>query len=1373
MDQLGALLEGARTRLALSQGAVASLLEVSQQTVSSWEKGLSRPRSGKREQLAALLNLSADEIAIAVAATRAASADAEHLAPEAMPLPVRPLTPLLPLNGLSSDGFERFIADLFDRLYPDSEVSQLGGQGDDQRGYDILVETNDGRRVGVQCKREQTFGPAKVTKAVSVAELDVDESVIALGRPATAEARLEIDKHTGWRLWDQADLSRKIRQLPSESALQLVRTHFPSHVEAFLGIKPANPWMTAEEFYRSSAHTLLDHRQALVGRRALVDDIAEWVSGPMSSDIAVLVGRGGLGKSKLLWEVSTRAYPGDVHFRFLAIGQQPDPADFEVLPRTGQIIVVLDDAHAIDRVAAVVAQLWQLRPGSRVLLATRPYGEIQLDTEVWKLNQSPRSVKRWALEDLTQTEAGELVSALIGRPVTDPFTRQLTGISADCPFLAVVAADLLRRGELAGTSLASDAALRDEVFRRFADQMTGGMTGSDAAERRAVLSALAAFQPVRLDDSDFVSAITFVTKIESWDAINGRIHELEDAGLVLRRGTNAVRVVPDMFGDVLLGQAAYDARSGRATSFMTRAQEAAKATPLQHLLVNASRMDWQVRDGGPARADIVGGLWSTLRTELLAGTFEEQLSLLKLVAKIAYYQPELALGLVKDVLAIDLADDAAGETEEPKWVTTRLDVIRATTPVLRNVAYHLASLRPALEILWSLAQEDERPTNQHPDHPLRVLRQIADLSTGKPFIYIDAVVDLAVEWLASPTRLSPFDVIEPILAVEGTDETSSDLTLTFRAFGIDPDSVRIVRDRVVNLAFQEAISDDVPAAVRAIQALEHAIRGPIGMFSREPSDSEREAWAREFVPIIERLGALGTDPDRDPAIRVAIRHALSWHAEHSETATKPAAEAALASLVRTPEDDLALCLHDGWGHMAMNTGLNFEDAERALLAEFRRVAELISVDQTDQQTLDHLEDRLHIEHMTSTGFESSGRFVTDFFTFRPSAAAALCEAVPAGHFPELRHFVAPALAVLANEGDARAVGFATAMLAGDDLRLQAAAAFAFSWNRAGRAVSLPGEAEVLTTMATHKNDVVRGAAGQAVYAIALTDKALALDLLAKIRFGGSAKVAGEALRGFAAQGPLWWAETNEIFRQAILAQLVECDALDEYPLTSAISELSLIDPVRVTKFLIARIDRQAELRDFGYDALPYRWEPKLRIQESRYLARCLAEVREWMTTRSHDRSNEYLQDDGSDLYKLVAGDWNEQAFLMLNDLGETSTESALITVARILAHAPIAVLLKQVDLVTKVLRRSAALGKEPSELVAQALMPTNSGVFTTWSGERPTKDVQERDDARKIAAGLPRGSIEGRFFNALADAIEARLNWTMSRPEPRFDGRDW
>lgn len=1366
-DELGRLLEGARTRQALSQGALATQLEVTQQTVSRWEKGQSQPRGTMVGKVAAALGLEIEELVAASDRT----AMPESVADE-VPLPVRPLLPVLPLASLSADIFERFVTDLLALRFPHADVAQLGGQGDDQRGFDILVVHPNGRRLGVQCKRVQQFGRMKVRKAVAEAELAVDESVIALARPATADARFEMDTHDGWNLWDQAVLSRQIRTLPSECALQLVRAYFLNYVESFLGVPAASPWMAVDEFYRSTSFTILDHRQPLAGRGETLAEIVQWASDPDSSNIAVVVGRGGLGKSKLLREAATKQYDPEVHFRFLAVDQTPAPADFDSLPRAGGLVVVIDDAHSVEGIAGIGAQLWQHRPNAKLLLATRPYGTTVLDTEVWKLNQSLRRLKCWTLEDLSNADTCKLVSSLINRPIIDPRTRQLAAISADCPFVAVIAADLLDRGELFASAFASDAALRTEVLRRFSELTTAQGGGTDTAERRAVLAALTAFQPVRLSDDDFATAITDLTGIASWDEVNGRIRELEDAGLVLRR-SDAVRVVPDMLGDIVLGQTAYDDRADRATHFLPRAQAASSGAPLQHLLVNASRMDWQVRDGASTRTDMVGNLWTTLHDEVVNGSLEQQLELLKLAAKVAYYQPQPALKLVEAVLAADANQTETLPVENSMWTTSRQDVVHAVAPVLRNVAYHLHYLRPALNLLWSLAQDDKRPTNQHPDHPLRVLTQLADLSTAKPFEYIEAVIDAATEWLAAPSAISPFDVIDPVLAVEGTEQLSSGLSLTFYAFSISPDSVRDLRSRVIKLAAEQAQSDDVPTAVRGIKSLEHAIRGPFGMFGRSPSDDEKAAWSKEFVPIIKALGQIGAEPEHDPAVRIAIRQAIGWHAENGPRNTKTAAKAALKSLVTSPDDELALCLHDGWGRLALRTSRSYEQAERARSTEFRRIAGVVTAGRTEDDVLQRLEDRLHVERTTFESVGSSGRFLWEVFDLKPAVAVRLCEAALAGEYPELSEFVAPALSALANARDARAIALASEMTTSNSTQHQRAAAWAMSWNRGGRTLLLPGETELLTRLAEHEDEQVRAAMGRAIYLVGLFDKAVALDLLARIKVGQSGKVAAEALSGLMAQGPMSWDDTDATLRESILAQLVDCNSIDEYELMAALSALSRVDPLRVTKFLLARIDVQTKKHESGYDALPHHWDPPLRVRETANLARCLAEVRAWMSRAEGDRRSYYLHDDGAELYGLLAGEWNDQAVAVLADIGSAASRPALLAVARILAHASFMVLFDNVPLVTKLLRQAQMLGQDDAKLVFQALFPTNEGIFTSWSGDPPEEDIKERDRARKTAKDLPRGSIESRFFHTLADSIDARNSFRTERPTGYYDGREW
>ena len=188
-----------------------------------------------------------------------------------------------------------------------------------------------------------------------------------------------------------------------------------------------------------------------------------------------------------------------------------------------------------------------------------------------------------------------------------------------------------------------------------------------------------------------------------------------------------------------------------------------------------------------------------------------------------------------------------------------------------------------------------------------------------------------------------------------------------------------------------------------------------------------------------------------------------------------------------------------------------------------------------------------------------------------------------------------------------------------------------------------------------------------------------------------------------------------------------------------------MEPLRVTRLLMKRIDRQTSLQSLDYEALPYHWDPALRIQQTAELAQCLAEVRDWMISRGPDRPRYHLQDDCVELYQLVAGDWNDQALATLTDFGDTPTETTLITSARLLAHAPVPVLFTQAPLVAHLLHEAADLGQglHRAGVCTRFLQRTAS----SSSGSATLPKLRHKlEQARRITENLPHGSVERRFF---------------------------
>jgi hypothetical protein len=197
------------------------------------------------------------------------------------------------------------------------------------------------------------------------------------------------------------------------------------------------------------------------------------------------------------------------------------------------------------------------------------------------------------------------------------------------------------------------------------------------------------------------------------------------------------------------------------------------------------------------------------------------------------------------------------------------------------------------------------------------------------------------------------------------------------------------------------------------------------------------------------------------------------------------------------------------------------------------------------------------------------------------------------------------------------------------------------------------------------------------------------------------------------------------------------------------------------------------LRAPGYDALPHHWNPPLRIQETTEFGTCLAEVLDWMTRLGHDDVGRQLNDDGAELYALVASGWNDQALASLSELGDTPTEAALVSAARVLAHAPVAVLAGHVPVVAKLLHRAESLGQDSAETVFRALS-TTTGVIVTWARDPTQQDRQEVEQLRKITKRLPRGSAERRLFTQLTERTELHLSWIAPDPvPPHHDGRAW
>ncbi|MFB3766064.1 MAG: restriction endonuclease [Methanotrichaceae archaeon] len=141
--------------------------------------------------------------------------------------PVEPLTQLLPLNNdpkFGWDQFEEFCTGFLYKLPYVKECHRQGKEGNKQDGIDIIADLNDGRKAVFSCKQYDKFKPSNARKAVKAITYAADEYYLLLSCEASTSVRaIWRNKGANWDVWDTFDISRKIRELPPDSARSLIR----------------------------------------------------------------------------------------------------------------------------------------------------------------------------------------------------------------------------------------------------------------------------------------------------------------------------------------------------------------------------------------------------------------------------------------------------------------------------------------------------------------------------------------------------------------------------------------------------------------------------------------------------------------------------------------------------------------------------------------------------------------------------------------------------------------------------------------------------------------------------------------------------------------------------------------------------------------------------------------------------------------------------------------------------------------------------------------------------------------------------------------------------------------------------------------------
>ena len=1295
----------------------------------------------------------------------------------ATPPPVSPYPEFLPLDdpNFPWDRFEAFCEEFISRLLPGvKETHRYGRRGSSQKGIDIFADFDNGERWAFQCKQWKKFTKTNATSAIQGTTYSADRFILMLSRQATSGVRDACDSHPSWGVWDVGDISRKVRELEMHSGARLVEAHFgASWLKAFLGLQGLSSFVTPTEFFHQflNASALFNHAWELVGRSDHLRQAHEFVES-QKQNVAILVGRGGIGKSKILHALSETfdSEHKGIALRFAAEGVPLTHDCADQLPFEPCVIIV-DDAHRRGDLPALLALSRQRPHVTKLFLSCRPEGIGYLKSQ---LTQGGFDVQEVVVlphvKELSREEIIELGRQALG-PEFAGLAEQLAAATWDCPLVTVVGGQLLAKKAIAPELLERDEEFRDTVLARFRDILVGDVGDRiDTTLCRSLLDLIAAVQPIRLDNENTLDSEAEFLHINR-PALLCSLGILEEAGVLLRRG-NTLRLVPDVLADHILHQANVTPQ-GHTTGYAERVFDKFSSLCPNEVLRNLSELDWRLRRSGAQASDLLSRIWQSIEQEFQDASNLGRSMILGILEKVAIYQPERTLELVEYAIR-----NPATESEAPEWPQfyeyTHSNVLRQLPTLLRQISYTLDFLPRCCNLLWELGRDDDRNLNSNPGHAMRVLADLGGYAVDKPFIVTRGVLDTVEKLLEEPGSHdhihSLLDIIDPMLAKTGRSVHAEGHSFVHRPFTLKYESINSIRKRSISLIGRCLFSNNHRISLRALRSLESALCEPHAVLEMKISDEDREQWRPEQLEILTLISDLA-HRSTEPVTLIRIRNALGWHRSHSPSdEVRDKADAIVSSIpesldLRLTQGLMGPFRMDDW---QLNEGSGddgnrlrqekIEQMQRALVVEFLGHSEHAG------KAYEILSDR--IQTINAAGVQSSPQVIIGILgNTDPEFAAGLCDIIVDNLNGPLAPYLQSLLTNVRIWNAERARGIGQRALRGGSPILCRGVASSYQsrrWADNAKAEDI----EVIRELLDHDDLDVRGLAIGSLATLAEAFPKVAIDLAKGVEVGDNVSLAKRLCELFSDGWGVPFRELTPDDLKGLLSKLEDVQEIDDYYINAFLVKASELDAKAVVGLLLNRIRKKSN-KGPRYDALPtlgFR-DPLIGLAASPDHETILREIRD--TSPEPGWSVEYWL---PQLFREVSLGFESAASLkVLNEWINSGDAVRIESAARLVSAAQPEFVFKQVGFIANLLERAHAVSSDcyrsvASNLASGALSGTRSGT----PGQPMPEDVAIRDQASAVKSQFDAGSPPYRFYASLAKSAEASIKDKLLRDEERF-----
>jgi hypothetical protein len=1064
-----------------------------------------------------------------------------------------------------------------------------------------------------------------------------------------------------------------------------------------------------DEFFRvpHRGQALYDFEQQLQGRRLIQEGLDQFLI-DQSRLIAVLPGRGGIGKTKLLRDWSHRQNAWKVLWTAPGVAQWHPGTEREI-PSEDTLIIV-DDAHRYDDLDRLLELALRHESGTlKLIISLRPSGNDYLKQALATFMDGSIVTRFDPLKPLRGQEVGALAVEVLGIDYQH-YAERLAQVSHDTPLITVAGGRLIARGKIAPELLNNDKEFTTVVLGHLASEYEGQIL-TRGVLKQSFMEVIAALQPVPENSPSFFQGVKTYLGLHESQARRS-LATLEEGGVMLRRAGKAA-IVPDLLADYLLERASLEP-DGTLIGFPEDVFEAFGEDHLPSLLKNLAGLDWRItqRDNG---SHLLDRIWSAVSARFLEQDAADRASFLHRMEAIARYQPERIHAIVQ--MAMD--HEALPANQYGLFRMSHTQVLRRLPAFLGVTILSESVSRDAFDRLWRLAH--------HPDEDVRrqaegVLKSSIGYHKYKDVEFNERILSYVEELALDPTaytaEFTPFDLIDTLLDREMDDHEWAGMSFRVGALPVNPEYFRPVRERALVVISRALSSENSRVAVRAARSLGKAISEFRPRMRNGPTDEER-AWQDD-----ERLKALNLLQARLESSEVSLPQTWRFHkilrsAEDSAGQSEKVKEEARRLIAQLPQFPLFSSFHvlctEEWEDCSPD-GL-VSDYRNRLEAE--GVAALTELYPDPSERVQALEDIL--QHATDAGIKiSSSLRILSAFCEDERFLRTLSRRLQANELPRLSGYASVPLRAWRTRSATEFLfyGSAFARSPRQEMAVAAAAVAASDFTYRGATAA---EVEILSILTQRTEpwilvNLIHGL-GTLSRQVQWTEKAISLILDLEI---GAYYGLAEAYCGIVGTGAMnVRAESlSAAAIGAMLSKLVLVHELDGYHFGTLVYHVCGLAPLAVVDLFEARLEHAQHVSpdDDGpiYQPIPspQSWSTLASIRNApgyaRSLQRLLGLLRKY---RNHAVNLEEL------FWRFGAAD--DTTLLVLGSLLESEDECDRQVVIGLLYEGPVQVVFTHPQFVERILEVCTRRGEDLERKARQAFLANTTrirGAFATGGG---------------------------------------------------------